>query len=294
MASAGEAAAALALVVAAEAAVYSSKTTTPPWEFAPHDRRVLYQPATEAYSPWPVGGSPTASEVAAQAEARFSFTPRMLLQEASDRLLGGAPRPPERLTLRLASEGLRRLLDFVDPLQSAPPSPTSRFTRSEVEAVAAAAFEAAGITPAAPEPGDGHPSPAPLGPGDATCLPLEAAPLPAWVALPAWAGHVAGRAAMRALGLRSRFVDLGPDFGTMHYFDSHPPEGEGAALLGASPPLLVLHGMFANSLSVGLLGAALSSRPSAYFLSPSPRGDVVVTPKRVPPLSIHPQRLALL
>ena len=264
-----EAAAAVALVVIPGIASFASKTTIPP-TFG--QRQILYEPNCEAYAGWPSGTSPSCAELAQHALKLFEFTPYELLQEASDRLLGKQPRPPEALSRRLASEGLRRLLDTLDPVREQPPVGSSRFTYGEVEAAALSLLSQAGLPLPQVGAGNDHrnlrvsvvkpfqPPVKPrrrLSPEDATVAPLEARPLPLYLALPTWAGNVGGRAALNGLGLRSRWVDLGPTFGRMHFYDSHPDKNS-RSLLVSAPPLLVIHGMFTNGLSLGLLALAFA------------------------------------
>jgi len=287
----GEVATAFALAVIPSVVSFCSKTSKPPialpWNR--ESRTVIFQPAeSEAFSPSQSSDAPSAREVAELVAQNYEFGPEAFLQEASDVLLEVVRRPARFLTLRLASEGVRRLLDTNDPLQEQPSRSRSRFTRGECETVARALFQRAGFPPRRQSDDDGDDG----GKADfqaaavakwSTAV-LETAPLPSWVGYPVWAANVAGRAAvtmgttlqhdrsrhprpsswsLSPFGLTSQFVEL-PGLGrTMHFFDSHPHGGErsdSGSACPSPPPLILIHGMFTNALSMVLLAAALSDR----------------------------------
>ena len=285
-----EVAAAVSLAAVPPLANFCRRTTNPPWAItrAATEARtnVLFQPSSETFAPSQEASashstlqrekrapSPPALmdpdsalwELAERAMETFAFSPKELLEEAATRLLGTHRRQPRDLPLWALAEGLRRLLDTLD-FDGKPEQPSagpSRFTKREFSALARALLERAGIVP----------SPMPVRPGEEllSALPLVSQPLPAWLCGSLWASNVAGRAMINALGLTSTFIPV-KGFGTFHVFDSHPPAksntpGAGAntsASSGApttSLPLLVVHGMFTNGNSMGVLAAALSDLP---------------------------------
>ena len=86
--------------------------------------------------------------------------------------------------------------------------------------------------------------------------------VPLWLSLPIYVMQAASKPALLMFGLRSRMVRV-EGYGVFHFYDSGGPVSRTAAAPTATgpvpePPVVLVHGMFTNGLSMVLVAAMLA------------------------------------
>jgi hypothetical protein len=176
-----------------------------------------------------------------------------ILQECADQLLTDAPMDFTELSVSQGAEGLRRLLRSTDGYFSRRIAQTKPCNLQEqhqnqqqqkedtFESATLKLFALAGLSPRPESATQSYRNPR-----------VVTGLLPAWLCGAMVTANAAGRtAACALLGFESRSLQLA-GFGCMHFYDSGDVEGS------THRPMLFIHGMFANALSMILVASVFS------------------------------------